>query len=173
MARPPRIRFSGATYHVMSRGNRKTRIFEDNRDRRVCLDIVSEALDRYEVECPGYCLVGTHYHAVVHTPRGNISQLMKLVNGRYTQYMNRRHRWWGHLFGGRFKAIVIDDTGYLRAALAYIARNPIEAGLVADPERWEWSSYAAMMGLRKPEPFLATDWLQRALSFGVGLPWSA
>lgn len=162
MARPPRIRFCGATYHIMSRGNRKHRIYEDNRDRRAYLDIFGEALERYDVECPGYCLMGNHCHSVAHTPRGNISSFMKLLNGRFTQYMNRRHKWCGHVFAERFKAIVIDDTGYLRAALAYIARNPIEAGLVADPERWEWSSYAAMMGLRKPAPFLATAWLQRA-----------
>ena len=162
MARPRRIQFCGATYHIMSRGNRKARIFVDNQDRRAFLQIFGEALERHAVQCPGYCLMTTHYHAVAHTPRGNISTFMKLVNGWYTQYMNRRHQWCGHVFGERFKAIVIDDTGYLRAALAYIARNPIESGLVADPERWEWSSYAAMMGLRKAEPWLATDGLQRA-----------
>jgi putative transposase len=162
MARPPRIQFCGATYHLMSRGNRKNRIFVDNWDRRAYLDIFAEALDRYEVECPGYCLMGNHCHSVAHTPRGNISSFMKLVNGWFTQYMNRRHKWCGHVFGERFKAIVIDDTDYLRAALAYIARNPVEAGMVADPERWEWSSYGAMMGIRKPQPFLATGWLQRA-----------
>jgi putative transposase len=167
MARPRRIQFCGATYHIMSRGNRKTRIFEDNHDRRACLEIFGEAVERHQVECPGYCLMGTHYHGIAHTPRGNISRFMKSVNGQYTQYMNRRHKWCGHLFGERFKAIVIDDTGYLRTALAYIARNPVEAHLVADPERWEWSSYGAMMGLREPEPFLATAWLQRAFPGGT------
>jgi len=162
MARPPRIKFPGATYHVMSRGNRKARIFEDDRDRRTFLEIVHDAVERHQVECPGYCLMGTHYHVVAHTPLPNISSFMKLINGRYTQYMNRRHKWTGHVFGERFKAIVIDDSGYLRTALAYVARNPVEAGLVADPERWKWSSYAAVMGFCAPHPCLTTSWIPRA-----------
>ncbi len=162
MARAPRIRFCGATYHVMSRGNRKNRIFEDHRDRRAFLEIVQEAVARYLVECPGYCLMDNHYHLIAHTPKANISQFMKLVNGRFTQYINRRHLWTGHVFEGRFEAIVIDDSTYLRAALAYVARNPVEAGLVAEAERWQWSSYAAALGLCAPEPFLAIDWIRHA-----------
>lgn len=162
MARATRIRFCGATYHVMSRGNRKNRIFEDHRDRRAFLEIVQDAVARHLVECPGYCLMDTHYHFIVHTPKANISQFMKLVNGRFTQYINRRHKLTGHVFEGRFKAIVIDGSSYLRAALAYVARNPVEAGLVADAERWQWSSYAAALGLCAPESFLATTWIQRA-----------
>ena len=162
MARAKRIQFPGATYHVMSRGNRKNPIYSDNRDRRAFLDIVGDAAVRYTVECPGYSLQGTHYHIVLHTPRGNIALFMKLVNGSFAQYINRRYKLRGHLYEGRYKAIVIDDTTYLRAALAYVARNPIEAGLVAEPEQWEWSSYAAAQGLRAPEPFLTESWIQRA-----------
>lgn len=162
MARQPRIQFCGATYHVMSRGNRKGRIFEDNRDRRKFLSIVADAVARYQVECASYCLMGSHFHLIAHTPRGNISRFMKLVNGRYTQYMNRRHHWTGHVLEGRFKAPIIDDTCYLRTALAYVARNPVEAGLVADAERWEWSSYGAALGFRAPESFVSSAWIQRA-----------
>lgn len=161
MARSRRIKFCGATYHVMSRGNRKGRIFEDNRDRYAFLEIVQDAVARHSVECPGYCLMDNHYHFIVHTPKANISQFMKLVNGRFTQYINKRHKLTGHVFEGRFKAIVIDDSSYLRAALAYVARNPVEAGLVADAERWQWSSYAAALGLCAPAPFLATAWILR------------
>jgi hypothetical protein len=106
--------------------------------------------------------MGNHYHFVAHTPRGNIARFMKVVNGRYAQYVNRRHHWTGHLFDGPYKALVIGDTCYLRTAMAYIARNPVEAGLVATPDKWKWSSYAAMVGLCHPEPFLSTTWLQRA-----------
>jgi REP element-mobilizing transposase RayT len=162
MSKQRRIQFSGATYHIMSRGNRKARIFEDDRDRREFLSILADALDRYSVECPSYCLVGNHYHFVAHTPRGNIARFMKVMNGRYAQYINRRHRLTGHLFGGPYKALVIDDTCYLRTAMAYVARNPVEAGFVATPDQWKWSSYAAMVGLCRPEPFLSTTWLQRA-----------
>ena len=157
-----RIQFCGAVYHVMSRGNRKCPVYEDNRDRRVWLNIVGNAAERYDVECGGYTLQKTHYHMVVQTPRGNIARFMKVVNGDYTLYFNRRHKWKGHLFEGPYKAIVIDDTTYLRAALAYVARNPVEAGMVAKPELWKWSSYAAAQGLCKPERFFDPSWVSRA-----------
>jgi putative transposase len=162
MARRKRIQFCGATYHVMSRGNRKGRVFEDDRDRRRFLSIVSEALKRYRAECPGYCLMDTHYHLILHTLRPNLSLFMKLVNGQYTQYANRRHGWTGHVLEGRFKSPIIDDTCYLRTALAYVARNPVEAGYVDAPERWKWSSYASAIGLCTPEPCVSTDWVQKA-----------
>ena len=162
MPKQRRIQFHGAIYHVMSRGNRKGRIFEDNRDRCEFLLILADALERHGVECPSYCLMGNHYHVVAHTPRGNIARFMKVVNGRYTQYVNRRHRWTGHLFEGPYKSLVIDDTCYLRTAMAYVARNPVEAGFVATPDLWKWSSYAATVGLCRPEGFLSMTWLQRA-----------
>lgn len=146
----------------MSRGNRKCLIYEDHRDRRTFLDIVGEAAERHGVECAGYTLQGTHYHVIVHTPRGNIAAFMQAVNGPYTQYVNRRYKLRGHLLEGRYKAIVIDDTNYLRTAMAYVARNPIEAGSVAKPEQWRWSSYAAAQGLCAPEPFFTASWIQRA-----------
>jgi putative transposase len=146
----------------MSRGNRKCPVYEDNRDRRVWLNIVGDAAERYAVECGGYTQQTTHYHMVLRTPRGNIARFMKVVNGSYSQYFNRRHKWKGHLFEGPYKAIVIDDTRYLRAALAYVARNPVEAGTVAAPELWKWSSYAAAQGLCKPEPFFDPSWVSRA-----------
>jgi putative transposase len=162
MPKQRRIQFPGATYHVMARGNRKGRIFEDDRDRRQFLSLLSDALERFDVECPSYCLMGNHYHFLAHTPRGNLARFMKVVNGEYAQYINRRHRLTGHLFGGPYKPLVIGDTCYLRTAMAYVARNPIEAGFAATADKWKWSSYAAMVGLCQPEPFLATTWLQRA-----------
>ena len=162
MARPKRIQFPGATYHAMSRGNRNCRIYKDNRDRRIFLNIVGEAAERYAVECAGYTLQGTHYHFIVHTPRGNMAAFMHFVNGTYTQYVNRRYKLRGHLLEGRYKAIVIDDTTYLRTAMAYVARNPIESGSVAKAEQWRWSSYAAAQGRCTPEPFFTESWIQRA-----------
>jgi len=162
MSKQRRIQFCGATYHVMSRGNRKGRIFEDDQDRREFLSIFADALNRYGVESPSYCVMGTHYHFIAHTPRGNLAAFMRVLNGRYAQYVNRRHHLTGHLFGGPYKPLIIDDSCYLRTAMAYVARNPVEAGFVATPERWKWSSYAGMVGLCQPEPFLATGWLERA-----------
>lgn len=146
----------------MARGNRKARIFDDDRDRRAFLSILGDAVERFSVECPSYCLMGNHYHFISHTPRGNLARFMKVVNGGYSQYFNRRHHLTGHLFEGPYKPLVIDDTCYLRTAMAYVARNPVEAGLVGTADKWKWSSYAAMVGLCQPEPFLATAWLQRA-----------
>ena len=89
------------------------------------------------MECPGDRLMDNHYHFIVHTPKANISQFMKLRTAALLITSNRRQDLTGHVFEGRFKAIVIDDSSYLRAALAYVARNPVEAGLVADAERWQ------------------------------------
>jgi REP element-mobilizing transposase RayT len=146
----------------MTRGNRKGRIFEDDRDRVNFLRIVGDAVGDHAVECLAYCLMGNHYHLLVHTPRANISAFMKAVNGRFTQYSNRRHKWTGHVFEGRFKSPIIDDDVYLRTAFAYVARNPVDAGFVGKAELWRWSSYAAALGLRQPEPFVSTKWLRRA-----------
>ncbi len=87
---------------------------------------------------------------------------MKTVNGDYAKSFNRRHRLTGHLFGGPYKPIVIGDSCYLRTAMAYVARNPVEAGFVATPEQWKWSSYAAAVGVCDPEPFIAAGWMERA-----------
>lgn len=162
MSKPRRIQFPGATYHVMSRGNRRGRIFEDDKDRRRFLSILADALERFGVECPSHCLMGNHYHFIAHTPRGNIARFMAVVNGRYTKYVNRRHKWTGHLLEGPYKALVIGDTCYLRTAMAYVARNPVDAGLVARAELWKWSSYAGMIGRCQPEAFTSAAWLQRA-----------
>lgn len=159
MPRRPRIVFNGATYHAMSRGNRKSIVFIDNRDRRRFLRVVEESMTRYQALCYGYCLMGNHYHLVLCTPLGNVSAVMRHINGLYTQYANWRHQWTGHVFEGRFTATVIGDDTYLQAALGYVARNPVEARLVADPVDWEWSSYRAVMGHGAKPAFLTTDWL--------------
>ena len=141
-----RIVFCGAVYHVMARGNRKQMIFADARDRRQFLKIVAVGLKKFEAECYGYCLMGNHYHLVMHTPRGNIARVMHHIDGLYPRYFNWRYRLTGHLFEAPYTAILIDDTAYLRNAIAYVLRNPVEGGLVQTPEQWPWSSYNATMG---------------------------
>ena len=158
MPRKHRPQFCGAIYHVMARGNRKQPIFADDVDRRRFLKIVAVGLEKYGAECYAHSLMGNHFHKVLHTPRGNIDDVMHHIDGLYAQYVNWRHRTTGHLFEAPYTAIVIDDTHYLRNAIAYVLRNPVAAGLVSEAGDWPWSSYAATMGNSSPG-FLTLTWL--------------
>lgn len=160
MATRHRVVFCGAIYHAMARGNRKQLIFADDRDRRQFLKILAVALNRYGAECFGYSLMGNHYHLVIHTPRANLAYVMHHIDSLYARYVNWRHQLTGHLFEGPYTAIVIDDTCYLRNAIAYVLRNPVEAGITRTPEQWPWSSYNAIMGKAAPR-FLTLNWLPR------------
>ena len=162
MPRHPRIQFPGAVYHVHSRGNRKGQIFEDDVDREQFLKIVADATSEHDVRDLDYSEMGTHYHMVLETPRGNLSDVMRDINGNYTQWTNRRHKRWGHLFGARFSAWVVQDRDYLRRLARYLARNPVEGGLATDPANWRWSGYRALAGLDPAPGFLCTDWLELA-----------
>ena len=153
-----RVVFRGAIYHVMARGNRKQTIFADGKDRRQFLKILAAGLQRYGVECYAYCLMGNHFHLIVRTPRANISRFMHHVDGLYARYVNWRHQVTGHLFQGRYVAILVDDTSYLRDAISYILRNPVTAGVCRVPELWPWSSYNATMGTVSPG-CLTLTWL--------------
>lgn len=151
---------------MMSRGNRKSAIFEDNADRRALLDELADAVERYAIKCYAYCLMGNHYHCVIETPGGNLSDAMKHVNGTYTQRSNRRHSRTGHVFEGRFKSILVDNDFYLRDVCRYVVLNPVRAHLVADAAAWPWSSYHATAGLDPARTFLFLDWLD--FMFGGG-----
>jgi len=142
----------------MARGNRKQSIFIDDVDRRRFLVILAIALAKFGAECFAYCLMGNHFHLVIHTPRANLPNVMHCVDSLYAQYVNWRHDVTGHLFEGPYIAIVIDDTAYLCDAIAYVLRNPVAAGLVTDAAHWRWSSHAATMGKAKPT-FLTLTWL--------------
>ena len=162
MSRRHRIRFHGATYHVMARGVRKSYLFVDDVDRRRFLKLVTVAVERYGCLCYAYCLMGNHFHLVIQTPRANISSFMQHLNGGYAKYFNWRHKYTGHVYEGRFKSPVIEDSLYLGNAIAYIARNPVEALLVKSAEEWKWSSYRATVGKCVCPGFLTLDWLSRA-----------
>ena len=156
MSRPLRLEFPGATYHVTSRGDRREPIYRDDADRAAQLQVIGAAMDRFGAKVLAYCLMGNHCHLVVHTPQANLSALMRQVNGVYTQVFNRRHRQVGHLFQGRFKAILVDTDAYLMALCRYVERNPVAAGLVASPGDWAWSSYRAHVGGTDAPPWLDT-----------------
>ena len=162
MARRPRLQLPGALYHVMSRGNRKLPIFEDDDDRRLLLKTLHRMADRYSVRCLAYCLMSNHYHLLLETPRANLSLAMRYVNGVYTQASNRRHRRTGHVFEGRFRSIVVDSHAYLRDLARYIVLNPVKARLVNDAWSWAWSSYRATAGLAPAPAGLCLEWLEEA-----------
>jgi putative transposase len=159
MARPLRIEFPGAVYHVTSRGDRREPIYRDDTDRQRHLDVIALATDRFDAQVLAYCLMGNHYHLVLHTRQANLSRLMRHINGVYTQDFNRRHGLVGHLFQGRFKAILVDRDAYLLSLCRYVERNPVAAGLVTNARDWPWSSCQAHLGQVPTPPWLDSDGL--------------
>ena len=157
MSRPLRIEFPGAIYHVTSRGDRREVIFEDDDDRHCFLEVVSQAMRRFDAVALAYCLMDNHYHIVIHTRRANLSRLMRQINGVYTQACNRRHQRVGHLFQGRFKAILVDQDAYMLEVCRYVDLNPVRAKMVRTPANWPWSSYTAHTGRVPPPAWLDTD----------------
>jgi REP element-mobilizing transposase RayT len=159
MARPLRIEYPGAIYHVTSRGNEKRSIFLGDLDRKRFLNLLVDVNERYHWICHAYCLMENHYHLLIETPEGNLSIGMRQLNGVYTQAFNRRHGRVGHLFQGRFKAILVEKESYLLEASRYVVLNPVRAGAVEKPELWKWSSYRATGGMEKPHLCLTTEWI--------------
>lgn len=157
MARPLRIEFPGAIYHVTSRGDRREPIFVDDVDRESLIAVLATGMSRFDAQVLAYCLMGNHYHFVLHTRQANLSPLMRYVNGVYTQAFNRRHAKVGHLLQGRFKAILVDRDAYLLEVCRYVELNPVRAGIVNEPAQWPWSSYRAHVG-QVPKP----EWLDSA-----------
>lgn len=148
MARQLRIEYEGAFYHVTSRGNQKEDIFFDDRDRERFLEILKRTKDRYRYLLHAYCLMRNHYHLLLETPQANLSQVMQNINTSYTVYINKRHGRFGHLFQGRFKAIIVDKEGYLLQLSRYIHLNPVRSGITDSPMRYKWSSYHEFFGSR-------------------------
>ena len=159
MARPLRIEFPGAVYHVTSRGNARQAIFIDDEDRGGFLDVLSMVVERFNWLCHSYCLMENHYHLLIETPDGNLSKGMRELNGVYTQGFNQRYRRVGHLFQGRYKAIIVEKDDHLSSLCRYVVLNPERAGLIKRPEQWRWSSYRATAGWTKRASFLTVDWV--------------
>jgi REP element-mobilizing transposase RayT len=159
MARPLRIEFPGATYHVTSRGNARGNIFTDDADRQKFLATLATVVRKHRWLCHGYCLMDNHYHLLLETPEGNLASGMRQLNGLYTQTFNRRHGRVGHLLQGRYKAILVERDSYLLELCRYIVLNPVRCGAVEVPESLLWSSFAATAGLRPAPDFLTVDWI--------------
>ena len=159
MARPLGIEYAGALYHVTSRGDRREDIYLDDEDRRVWLEIMGLVCQRFNWRCHAWCLMDNHYHLVIETIEGNLARGMRQLNGVYTQKSNRRHHLSGHLFQGRYKAILIDRDSYLLEVCRYVVLNPVRALMVQRAEDWQWSSYRAMIGKAPVPNWLDVDWL--------------
>jgi len=159
MARPLRLEFAGALYHVTSRGNRREAIYEQDIDRESFLTILSDVCEQFHWICYAYCLMDNHYHLLVETPEANLSKGMRQLNGRYTQTFNRSHRRVGHVFQGRYKAILIDKESYLLELSRYIVLNPVRARMVHSAIEWVWSSYRETIGQQVKPDWLHSDWL--------------
>ena len=164
MSRPLRLEFEGALYHVTSRGDRREPIFEDDADRHAWLEVFEQSLDRFEATAFAYCMMGNHYHFVVQTHQPNLSRMMRQVNGVYTQYYNRRHAKVGHLFQGRFKAVVVDEEAYFLEVCRYVDLNPVRARMVKQPQDWPWSSYCGHTGRVEGPAWLDSQALHRRLA---------
>ena len=159
MARPLRIEFEGALYHVTARGNERKPIVRDDGDRRTWLATLAKTVSRFGWLLHAWCLMDNHHHLVVETPNANLARGMRQLNGVYAQRFNARYRRSGHLFGGRYKALLVQGNAHLLELARYVVLNPVRAGLCAHPAEWRWSSYRATAGLAPAPPFLTTSWL--------------
>ncbi len=159
MPRPKRIHYEGAVYHVTSRGNERRKIVMDDSDRWLFLRILGEMIGENGIVCHAWVLMDNHYHLLLETPQANLSVAMKHLNAQYTQRFNKKHHRTGHLFQGRYKAIVIEKNSYLQELCRYVVLNPVRAKMAKQPGGWKWSSYRATAGLERPEPWLEVDWI--------------
>ncbi len=159
MARPLRVEYPGALYHVMSRGNGYQNIYKEDKDRLLFLEMIQDAVELHNLIVHAYCLMDNHYHLLIETPDGNLSKAMRDINGNYTQSFNARHKTVGHLMQGRYKAFVIEKDTYLLAVSRYIVLNPVRDSLCDHPKKWKWSSYQHTAGTSKCPEWLHTDWI--------------
>ena len=169
MSRPIRLEFPGALYHVTSRGHERGPIFRDSRDRHLFLKLLASVVPDQAWLLHSYCLMGNHYHLLLETARATLSRGMHSLNARYSQHFNKRHERAGHVFEGRFKAIVVQKQAHLLELHRYIVLNPVRAGIVRRPQDWPWSNYRATSGTVAYPPWLEVgSTLALFSSFGSG-----
>ena len=159
MARSLRVEYPGAFYHVINRGNAGDDIFKSLRDREKFLEYLQSSVERYGLKIHTYCLMTNHYHLLVETPEANLSQAIKWVNVSYAGYFNRKRQRHGHLFQGRYKAILVDADEYLKQLSRYIHLNPIRANMVTELCSYPFSSYPAFIDQVKAPKWLELNWL--------------
>lgn len=162
MTRPLRIEYPGAWYHVMNRGRRGENIFSDKRDYEVFINLLKETAELWNVKITAYCLMSNHYHILLQTPEGNLSRIMRHLNGIYTQRYNKMHGYDGQLFRGRYKSILVDEDTYLLELLKYIHKKPVKAKLVENLNDYPWSSHKGYFSKKKDH-----DWLNKEFVFSM------
>lgn len=145
MGRAARVLGAGASYHVVARGNNRQLMFIDDADRTRFMELLVEVAGGAGWRGYAYCLMGNHFHLAFMTPEGDLPEGMRALLGRYARWFNQAHRRSGHLFGGRYRSAPIESDSHLLAVIRYVARNPVAAGLIADPADWEWGSYRALV----------------------------
>ena len=145
MSRPLRLEIAGGLYHVTSRGDRREDIFLDDTDRELWLTTLTQCCERFNWAIHAWCQMSNHYHLLIETPEANLSAGMRQLNGVYTQLVNRRHQRVGHVFQGRYKAILVDRDSYLLELSRYVVLNPVRAKMVKHVRQWKWSSYHATL----------------------------
>jgi REP element-mobilizing transposase RayT len=159
MARPLRVEYPGAFYHVINRGNGGENIFRGIRDRIKFLDYLETAIERFSLRIYAYCLMTNHYHILLETQFPNLSQAIQWLNVSYAGYFNRKYKRNGHLFQGRFKSILVEADEYLKELTRYIHLNPVRANLVEHPDEYKWSSYSKVTANAKTPEWLESTWL--------------
>jgi putative transposase len=161
MSRPIRIEYPGAIYHITARGNAQEAIYHNDADRYHFLSILEQACSRYQWSVYAYCLMDNHYHLLIETRESTLSKGMRHLNGVYTQWFNhtRKERRFGHVFQGRFKAILVDRDSYLLELCRYVVLNPIRAKMVSQSIDYPWSSYRATIGYYESGDWLDVEWV--------------
>lgn len=166
MARRPRIHYPGAVYHVILRGNAGDPIFFEDRDRYRLYLLLQYAVEKFDCRIHGYCLMTNHIHLVMQTGEMPLSRIMQNVSLRYTKWVNLTRRRTGHVFQGRYKALLIDADRYLLELIRYVHLNPVRAGTATTAESWPWSGHRAYAGM-EIVPWLTTDWVLGMLTSQV------
>ncbi len=164
MARKPRIEFDGAFYHVLVRGNQKQKIFKDNHDYSKYLELLTDYKKRYGYSLYSYVLMYNHVHLLIETQRMPLSKILQGINQSYTMYFNRKYKTVGHLFQGRYKAILCDRDDYLLTLVKYIHLNPFRAGIVQNLKSYEWSSHHEYARKTDDKGIIDTDQVLRMFS---------
>lgn len=159
MSRPLRLELAGGLYHVTSRGDGREDIYLTEADRRVWLEVFGQVCKRFNWVCHAWCQMSNHYHLLIETPEANLAQGMRQLNGVYTQRFNRAHGRVGHVFQGRYKAILVERDSYLLELARYVVLNPLRAGMVKRLETWPWSSYLSTCGQAPVPAWLQPDWI--------------
>lgn len=158
MARRPRLHVPGGAYHVMLRGNGGQDVFFTDQDRLYFYDLVAEGVARFGHRIHGFCLMSNHVHLVVQVAETPLAKIVQNLSFRYTRWINRQQRKAGHLFQGRYKAILVDVDAYLLGLVRYLHLNPVRAGMVEQPEAYRWSGHRSYLGM-EALPWLSTEWV--------------